>query len=400
MAKIAMSRLFTALDGLEIELPSWGFADTGTRFGKFHQPASAVDTEDKFADAGKVHELTGCCPTVAVHVLWDFKQGDDPKQVAKRAKRYGVKIGSINPNIFQDQQYKLGAFGNPDPRVRRAALDHCLDSVEMGRAVGSNRLSLWFADGTNYPGQDNFRRRKRDFQTLLKKLHAKLPPRMTMLIEYKPFEPGFYHTDVADWGMSYVFAKHAGRQAKVLVDTGHHLPGTNIEHLVAFLLDEDMLGGFHFNDRQYADDDLTMGSIDPYAAFRIFNVIAQHEHDTGKKAKIAYMVDQSHNLKGKIEAMIQTVDTAQKMFLKAQLVDRKKLASAQKRGDIIVAERCLVDAYETDVRDILADWRRKRGLPADPFAEYRASGHEKKLAKQRTAKRKERGIDATGGSYA
>lgn len=400
MSKVSMNQLFKALDGFKIELPSWGFADTGTRFGKFLQPAAAVDTEDKFADAGKVNELTGCCPTVAVHVLWDFKPGDDPKKVARLARKYGVKIGAINPNLFQDQRYKLGSFGNPDADVRQAAYRHCVDSIEIGKAVGSNLQSLWFADGTNYPGQDNIVRRKHDFQNLLKKLHAKLPPRMTMLVEYKPFEPGFYHTDVADWGMSYVFAKHAGKQAKVLVDTGHHLPATNVEHIVAFLLDEDMLGGFHLNDRKYADDDLTMGSIDPYAVFRIFNAIVQHTFDTGKLPKIAYMIDQSHNLKGKLEAMIQTVDLAQRMFAKAQLVDRKKLAIAQAKGDIVAAEQCLVGAYETDVREMLAEWRMANDLPVDPLAELRTSGHEKKLAKERTAKRKALGLSATGGGYA
>jgi len=404
MARISESKLVAALDGFNIELPSWGFADTGTRFGKFFQPAAASTTEEKFADAGLCHELTGVCPTVAVHVLWDFKEGEDPKQVAKLARQQGVKIGSINPNVFQDQQYKLGSLTNPDEKVRKQAFDHIADCIEIGKAVKSKLLSLWFADGTNYPGQDNIRSRKRLMQTALKKLHDKMPSNMTMLVEYKPFEPGFYHTDIADWGMSYVFSQHAGKQAKVLVDTGHHLPGCNIEHIVAFLMDENMLGGFHFNDRKYADDDLTMGAIDPYAAFRIFNAIAQHEFDTGKapgsaSKQIAYMVDQSHNLKGKIEAALQTVDMAQKLFIKSHLVDRKKLAAAQKKGDIVAAEQCLIDAYETDVRDILAEWRMGNDLPVDPIAEFRAGGYEKKRAKERTAGRKERG-EVQSSSYA
>jgi len=399
MVEIDEQAVFDALDKFRIELPSWGFADTGTRFGKFFQPAAASTTEEKFADAGKVHELTGACPTVAVHVLWDFRDGEDPKDVAKLAAKYGVKIGSINPNVFQDQQYKLGSIGNPDAKVRKQAFEHIADCIEIGKAVKSNVLSLWFADGTNYPGQDDIRRRKREFHKALKQLHEKMPAKMTMLVEYKPFEPGFYHTDIADWGMAYVMARHAGPQAKVLVDTGHHLPGCNIEHLVAFLLDENMLGGFHFNDRKYADDDLTLGSIDPYAAFRIFHVIAQHEFDTGKRAKIEYMVDQSHNLKPKIEAMIQTVDTAQKLMVKAQLVDRPALAAAQMAGDVVAAERGLVDAFETDVRDVIAEWRLARDLPVDPIEAYRASGHPEKIAEARTAAREARG-EVRSSAYA
>ncbi len=399
MAKPRQADLFAALDEFTIELPSWGFADTGTRFGKFLQASAASTIQEKMEDAGICHELTGCCPTVALHVLWDFKADQDPAAVARLARKHGVKVGSINPNVFQDQCYKLGSFGNPDPDVRQRALDHVLESIELAKATKSKLLSLWFADGTNYPGQDNLRRRKRDFERLLAKAHAAMPRGMTMLVEYKPFEPGFYHTDIADWGMAYVFAKAAGANAKVLVDTGHHLPGANIEHIVSFLLDEQMLGGFHFNDRKYADDDLTMGSIDPYAAFRIFNAIAQHEFDTGRKTKIAYMVDQSHNLKNKIEAALQTVDMAQRLWLKAHMVDRKKLAGAQDKGDVVTAERCLVDAFETDVRPVLSKWRKSHDLPEDPIAAYRRSGHQKQAAKQRTAARAERG-EVASGSYA
>ena len=391
MAKIPERKLFAALDGFKIELPSWGFSDTGTRFGKFFQPGAASTLEEKLQDAGLCHELTGACPTVATHTLWDFDPGTDPRAVARMARKYGIGIGAMNPNVFQDQCYKLGSLGNPDPKVQQQAIDHMVDSVNIGKVLKSKYLSLWFADGTNYPGQDNLVRRKRDFQKGLKKVHDKMPANMTMLVEYKPFEPGFYHTDIADWGMAYVLSKYAGPRAKVLVDTGHHLPGTNIEHVVSYLLDENMLGGFHLNDRKYADDDLTMASIDPYAAFRIFNVIAQHKFDTGRLPPIAYMVDQCHNLKPKIEAMLQTVDIAQRLYLKAQLVDRRKLAVAQKRGDVVTAEQCLVDAYETDVRNVLAEWRMARNLPVDPLAEYRASGHQKQAAKQRTAARKARG---------
>jgi len=382
------------LDGFKIELPSWGFADTGTRFGKFFQDAAASTTEEKFHDAGLVHKLTGACPDVAVHVLWDFKPGQDPKAVARMARFHGVRIGAINPNVFQDQQYKLGSFCSPDPKVRQAAMDHAIDSIEIGKAVGSKVLTWWLADGTNYPGQDSILRRKRELQKAYKKIHDHMVrrwPGATMMVEYKPFEPAFYHTDVADWGMAYLFAKHAGSRTKVLVDTGHHLPGCNIEHIVALLLDENMLGGFHFNDRKYADDDLTLGSIDPYAMFRIFNEISQFAFDKGKPPKIAYMVDQTHNLKPKIEAMVQTVDQAQQLYAKAQIVDRKALARAQKKGDIITSEGLVRGAYETDVRDVIADWRISRNLPVDPLEELRASGIVKRLGKQRAAARKARG---------
>jgi len=403
MAKNKITQqLFKALDGFAIELPSWGFADTGTRFGKFFQPAAASTLEEKLHDAGLVNNLTGACPTVAVHVLWDFITGEDPRNTAKLAKKHGVKIGSINPNVFQDQSYKLGSFCSPDAKARKAALDHTLDSIAIGKAVGSKHLSMWLADGTNYPGQDNIYRRKNDLQKAFSKIHAAMDKQWagsTLLIEYKPFEPSFYHTDIADWGMSYLFCKHAGKRAKVLVDTGHHLPNCNIEHIVALLLSEGMLGGFHFNDRKYADDDLTLGSIDPYAVFRIFDQIAQFTFDTGKDPKLAYMIDQSHNLKPKLEAMVQTVDEAQKLFAKANLVDRKALAMAQKKGDITGAERLLRDAYETDVRPLLADWRKGKKLAGDPLAELRSSGVINDLAKVRTQARKDRG-EVQSSSYA
>ena len=388
-------RLLARLDSFEIELPSWGFADTGTRFGKFLQPAAASTIDHKLEDAALCHRLTGACPSVAVHVLWDFASGIDPKAISKAAAEQGVRIGSINPNVFEDQAYKLGSVCNPDPKVRKQALDHLLECVEIARKVKSNIISLWFADGTNYPGQDNLRNRKRHMEQALQRLHEAMPPRMRMLVEYKPFEPAFYHTDIPDWGMAMLLAQKAGKRAQVLVDTGHHLPGCNIEQIVAILLDENMLGGFHFNDRKYADDDLTLGSIDPYAAFRIFNAIAQHAHDTGKAPKIEYMVDQSHNLKPKIEAMLQTVEQAQKMMLRAELVDRKKLAAAQKKGDILTAERLLMDAFEANVMDVLAEWRAARDLPADPVAAYRDSGHQKQAGKARSA-----GRPAAASAYA
>ena len=391
-----------ALDGFDVELPSWGFADTGTRFGKFFQPAAASTLDEKLHDAGLVHALTGHCPLVAVHVLWDFPPGQDYRDTARLAKKHGVHIGAINPNVFQDQCYKLGSFCSPDADARKAAMDHTLESIKIGKTVKSKALSIWLGDGTNYPGQDAIVRRKADLQRAFKRMHDRMVrdwPGSTLLIEYKPFEPGFYHTDIADWGMAYVFCKHAGPRAKVLVDIGHHLHGCNVEHIVAFLLSENMLGGFHFNDRKYADDDLTMGSIDPYAVFRIFDQIAQFEFNTGKPTNIGYMVDQSHNLKPKIEAMIQTVDTAQRMVARAAIVDRKKLARLQAKGDIVGAENTLRVAYETDVTDVIARWRESWNLPADPIAELRISGALARLGRERTAARKARG-EVQASSYA
>ncbi len=389
-----------ALDGFAVELPSWGFADTGTRFGKFLQDAAASTLDEKLHDAGVVNRLTGACPTVAVHVLWDFPKGQDPRATAKLAKKHGVRIGAINPNVFQDQIYKLGSFCSPIAKARQQAMAHTLDSVEIGAAVGSKYLSMWLADGTNYPGQDSIYRRKHDLEKAFKHIHdvmAKKWRGATLLVEYKPFEPAFYHTDINDWGMAYLLAKSSGKHAKVLVDTGHHLAHCNIEHIVAILLDEGMLGGFHFNDRKYADDDLTLGSIDPYAVFRIFDQIHQHQFNTGKDPKLAYMVDQSHNLKPKLEAMVQTVDEAQKQFLRAALVDRKALAAAQKQGDIVAGERVLRDAYETDVRPLLGQWRKARGLEADPVLALRKSGIIETLGKERKAARLARGEKQSGG---
>jgi L-rhamnose isomerase/sugar isomerase len=376
-----------ALDRFHIELPSWGFANTGTRFGKFLQPAAATTTEEKFSDAGQVHRWTGVCPTVALHVLWDLPGGvDDVEAVQKMAAAHGLRAGAINPNVFQDQIYKYGSLGNPDPAIRQAALDHLLTSVEIAKRLGSRDLSLWFADGSNYPGTQNIRHRRRWFEEGLRTTAAKMAAGQRMLVEYKPFEPAFYHTDIADWGMALLFAQAAGPNARVLVDTGHHYQAQNIEQIVAWLLDLDMLGGFHFNDRRYADDDLTMGSIDPYQAFRIFHEILHFEWETGKHADIAYMIDQSHNLKGKIEAMIQTVTTAMELYAKAALVDHQELAAAQSRCSLIDAEGCLKDAFSTDVRPVIREWAISKGLPADPMEAFRQSGYLERITAERGAK--------------
>jgi L-rhamnose isomerase/sugar isomerase len=380
-------RISQALEKFRIEIPSWGFANTGTRFGKFIQAAAAATTEEKFSDAGQVHSLTGACPTVALHVLWDFPGGiRSIGDVQSYAKRYGVKPGSINPNLFQDQEYKYGSFGNPDPAIRARALQHTRDSIAIGRGLQTRDISLWFADGSNYPGTANIRQRKLWFEEHLKTIHAELSATQRLLVEYKPFEPAFYHTDIADWGMALLLARSAGPQAKVLVDTGHHYAAQNIEQIVAWLLSEEMLGGFHFNDRRYADDDLTLGSIDPYQVFRIFHEILFYEWETGKQADIAYMIDQSHNLKGKIEAMLQTVCMAQELFAKACLVSHAELAEAQKRCDLVKAESFLQDAFATDVRPAIQEWRRSKGVPTNPLEAFRQSGYLERVTQQRSAR--------------
>lgn len=380
-------KVFKALDMFRIELPSWGFANTGTRFGKFIQPAAATTTEEKFSDAGQVHHLTGVCPTIALHVLWDCPDSiRNADEIKKFADRYGVLPGSMNPNLFQDQEYKYGSFGNPDGAIRERALQHTKDSIEVARRLHSRDVSMWFADGSNYPGTANIRQRKQWFAECLKEAHSKLSPEQRILVEYKPFEPAFYHTDIADWGMALLLARAAGPQAKVLVDTGHHYAAQNIEQIVAWLLSENMLGGFHFNDRRYADDDLTMGSIDPYQVFRIFHEIRYFEWETGNTADIAYMVDQSHNLKGKIEAMIQTVTMAQQLFAKAALVDERDLATAQKNCDLIRAESLLQDAFATDVRPAIQAWRESKGLPKDPMEAFRQSGYLGRITEERAAR--------------
>jgi len=379
--------IFHALETFRIELPSWGFANTGTRFGKFIQPAAATNVEEKFSDAGQVHRLTGICPTMALHVQWDCPNGvASAADIKKYARQYGIQPGSINPNLFQDQEYKYGSFGNPDKAVRERALQHVKDSIEIGHRLGSVDISLWFADGSNYPGTANIRERKRWFEENLRAAHDELTPEQRLLVEYKPFEPAFYHTDIADWGMALHLARTAGPQAKVLVDTGHHYASQNIEQIVAWLLSEEMLGGFHFNDRRYADDDLTLGSIDPYQVFRIFREILSYEWETGKRTSIAYMIDQSHNLKGKIEAMIQTVSMAQQLYAKATLVDDRELASTQKKCDLIKAEGLLQDAFASDVRPAIRDWRISKGLPEDPIEAFRQSGYLERITAERATK--------------
>jgi L-rhamnose isomerase/sugar isomerase len=380
-------KILRALNQFRIEIPSWGFANTGTRFGKFIQAAAATTTEEKFSDAGQVHSLTGACPAIALHVLWDFPNGmQSVDDIHKFSERYGVCAGSINPNLFQDQEYKFGSFGNPDASVRGRALQHTKDSIEIAKSLGSRDISLWFADGSNYPGTAHIRQRKRWFEELLKAAHGELSAGQRLLVEYKPFEPAFYHTDIADWGMALHLARYAGPQARVLVDTGHHYASQNIEQIVAWLLSEERLGGFHLNDRRYADDDLTLGSIDPYQVFRIFHEILFYEWETGEQTGLAFMIDQSHNLKGKIEAMIQTVNMAQELYAKATIVDHPELADAQKSCDLVRAESLLQGAFATDVRPIIREWRRSKGLPENPIDAFRQNGYLERITKERCAR--------------
>ena len=386
MADHQTARIFHALDRFRIELPSWGFADTGTRFGKFHQPAAASTIAEKFSDAAEVNRVTGVCPSLALHVLWDFRDGD-ASEIAALAKKTGVRAGSINPNVFQDQIYKFGSLGNPDPANPRSRSRNTFSTASTSQpAVDSRDISPWFADGSNYPGTQNIRHRKAWFVENLRRAHEALTADQRLLVEYKPFEPAFYHTDIADWGMALELSRAAGTRAKVLVDTGHHYSAQNIEQIVAWLLDLDMLGGFHFNDRRYADDDLTLGSIDPYQVFRIFHEIALYEWETGKQPDIAYMIDQSHNLKPKIEAMIQTVTTAQELYAKAAIVDHQTLATHQQDNALVDAETCLKDAFATDVRPTIEEWRRSHGLPPNPLKAYRESGYHQRIEAERKAK--------------
>jgi L-rhamnose isomerase/sugar isomerase len=372
------------LDSFQIELPSWAFANTGTRFGKFLDPSAAATIAEKLADAAEVNRVTGCCPTMAVHVLWDFPEGTASAVPATRAAAdAGIRIGSVSPNVFQDQEYKYGSLANPDAAIRRKALDHIVDSVEIAKLTGSRDVTPWFIDGSNYPGTANMRQHKRWFQEGLRAAHDALAPNQRMLVEYKPFEPAFYHTDIADWGMALRLAQAAGSQARVLVDTGHHYQTQNIEQIVAWLLDDGMLGGFHLNDRRYADDDLTLGSIDPYQVFRIFNEILFYEWETGTKPDIAFMVDQSHNLKPKIEEMIQTVMSAQEIFSKAAVVDREQLVRQQTACNLIDAEECLKSAFSTDVRPVVEEWRRGKGLAPNPLKAFRESGYLKRVIGER-----------------
>lgn len=377
---IDLEQIKSLLKAQKIETPSWGYADSGTRFNVFKQPGAAITIQEKLDDAATVHRFTGVTPTVAVHVAWDFVEGVDPQEVVNYAESRGVKIGAINPTMFQEQFYLHGTVANPYEKARRHVVDHMLHSIEIGKQVGSDVLSLWFADGTNYPGQGDFRTRKHYVTECFQEVYAAMPPSMRMMIEYKLFEPGFYHTDIADWGMAYVFCQQCGERAQVLVDLGHHARSVNIEHIVAFLLDEGVMGGFHFNDARYADDDLTTGSVNPYQVFLIYCELVKA---ADLAQNVAYMIDQSHGEKPKIEAMIQSVCNIQKAYAKALLVDYAKLTDAQSRFDIVDGEDVLIDAFNTDVEPLLKQVRVEMGLNPDPLAAYRESGYQQRIDSER-----------------
>ena len=356
-----------------IETPSWGYGNSGTRFGVFHQEGAARNAAERLEDAATVHKYTGVSPTVALHIPWD--QTDDWDGLQQYAAELGIGIGAINPNVFQDQIYKLGSVCNPDSSIRRTAIDHMLECVDIMNITGSQDLSLWFADGTNFPGQGDFRQRKHWMEEALKEVCNTLNDNQRMLIEYKFFEPGFYHTDLTDWGTAYVMAKKLGNKAQVLIDLGHHPLGINIEFIVAYLIDENKLGGFHFNCKKFADDDLTVGSINPQELFLIYNELVAAELDPEVETDIAYMIDQSHNLKPKVEASIQSVCNLQTAYAKALIVDRQSLAEAQAAGEIIDAEQILQRAAETDVRPLLERVRLEMDLDPNPLTAYRKSGY-------------------------
>jgi L-rhamnose isomerase/sugar isomerase len=369
-----------ALKGQRIELPSWAFGNSGTRFKVFAQQGVPRTPQEKIADAAEVHRYTGVAPSVALHIPWD--KVDDYAKLARHAADCGVALGTINSNVFQDDDYMLGSVCNPDPRVRRKALDHLLACVDIMDATGSRDLKLWFADGTNYPGQDDIRARQDRLAEALAVVHARLGPHQRMLVEYKLFEPSFYTMDIPDWGTAYLQCIAAGPKAAVVVDTGHHAPGTNIEFIVASLLRAGRLGGFDFNSRFYADDDLMVGSADPFQLFRImWEVVAAGGLD--EAMGVAFMLDQCHNIEPKIPGQIRSVMNVQEATAKALLVDRAALGAAQAAGDVLGANALLMDAYNTDVRLLLGEVRTDMGLDPDPMAAYARSGYYERIVAER-----------------
>ena len=374
------------LHSQKIETPSWGYGDTGTRFAVFPQKGVPRDPFEKLADAAQVHGLTGVCPSVAIHIPWD--RVDDYGALKEHAESLSLRIGAVNPNLFQEPDYKLGSVCHPDPGVRRTATDHLLECVEVAEETGSEVLSLWFADGTNYAGQDSFTDRRHRMVECLGEVYAAMPEGMRMLLEYKPYEPAFYHTDLADWGAALTVCRRLGERAEVLVDLGHHAKEVNIEYVVALLLDEGRLGGFHFNNRKYGDDDLIVGSVNPFELFLIYVELVEAEERAG--TRIDYMIDQTHNIETKIEAMILSVMNLQEAYAKALLVDRAALTAARHSGDVLGAHRLLLDAYATDVRPLCARVREDLGAADDPIAAFKESGYAEKVAQ-------ERGEDAGAG---
>ncbi|MEV0202784.1 L-rhamnose isomerase [Nonomuraea sp. NPDC050691] len=361
-----------------IETPSWAYGNSGTRFKVFAQQGVPRDPYEKMADAAQVHRYTGVAPTVALHIPWD--KVDDYAGLARHASDLGVAIGAINSNVFQDDDYKLGSVTHPDPAVRKKALGHLLECVDIMDQTGSDTLKLWFSDGTNYPGQDDIRSRQDRLAEALAAVYERLGEGQRFLLEYKLFEPAFYTTDLPDWGTAYAHCLKLGPKAQVVVDTGHHAPGTNIEFIVAFLLREGKLGGFDFNSRFYADDDLMVGAADPFQLFRIMYEVIR---GGGYTTETAFMLDQCHNIEPKIPGQIRSVMNVQEATAKALLVDRDALAAAQREGDVLGANAALMDAYNTDVRPLLAELREEMGLDPDPMAAYARSGYFDKIAAER-----------------
>jgi L-rhamnose isomerase/sugar isomerase len=377
---IDITEVKATLASQHIELPSWAFGNSGTRFKVFGQPGVPRDPYEKIADAAQVHRYTGVAPTVSMHIPWD--RVDDYGDLARHAKELGVRLGVVNSNTFQDDDYKFGSVCHPDPAVRRKAVAHLLDCIDIMDATGSHDLKLWFADGTNYPGQDDLRARQDRLAEALATVYARLGDEQRMLLEYKFFEPAFYATDVPDWGTSYAHCLKLGAKAKVCVDTGHHAPGTNIEFIVAFLLREEKLGAFDFNSRFYADDDLMVGAADPFQLFRImYEVHRAGGLDTA--AGVSFMLDQCHNIEPKIPAQIRSVMNVQEATAKALLVDADALRAAQQAADVLAANAVLMDAYNTDVRPLIATIRADAGLDPDPMAAYLRSGYQDAIAADR-----------------
>jgi L-rhamnose isomerase/sugar isomerase len=369
-----------------VETPSWGYGNSGTRFRVFPQEGVPRNPQEKLEDAAQVHKHTGICPSVAIHIPWD--RTDDMRSLGEYAQSLGMTIGAVNPNLFQEHEYKLGSVCNPDAQVRKKAVEHMLECIEIARDVDSNILSLWLADGTNYPGQDSFIDRRERMLDSLTEVYRAMPETMRLLVEYKFYEPGFYHTDLSDWGTSLLTCQKLGDQAQVLVDLGHHAQGTNVEHIVAILLDEGRLGGFHFNSRKYGDDDLLVGAINPFELFLIYAELAHAEVGQGQQRRcaehVAYMLDQSHNIEAKIEAMIQSVMNLQEMYARALLVNWTALQEAQHSRDVLKANRVLNDAYATDVRPVCAKVREDLGASADPVGQFHCSGYLAEVANKRT----------------
>jgi L-rhamnose isomerase / sugar isomerase len=367
-----------ALGELVIETPSWGYGDSGTRFATFQQPGRPRDVFEKVDDAAEVHRLTGTAGAVALHFPWD--QVDDLDALRAHIEAAGLRVGAVNPNLFQDADYKLGSVTHPDPAIRARAVEHLVECVGIASALGSTAQSLWFADGTNYAGQDDLRGRRRRLTEALSEVYAALPGDQELLVEYKFFEPAFYATDFADWGSSLLICQKLGERAKVLVDLGHHAQGTNVEHITAILADEGRLGGFHFNNRKYADDDLIVGSVNPFELFLIFCELAGGD---GPLPRLT--IDQAHNVEAKVEAMVLSVVNLQEAYVKALIVDREALAATQLRGDVLGGHELLLDAYRTDVRPLCAKVREERGAAADPIAALRSGGYVERIVAERGA---------------